>query len=194
LAESLASATLAIGTGTVNTRKPAQPVIPLPELLPVAVTELTAGGRVALVFGPEKHGLTGEDLALCHLIAEIPTDPLQPSMNLGQAVAVFLYELAGRGGDPGALDEGPHSGPVQAPPYAKSGDLDRLEKVIEQTIAASDYSPENMRSANQRDLREMLRRLALSEPDARRAMGLFRRILWRLQHPGPKADPSNRVK
>ena len=45
---------------------------------------------------PEKRGLTREDLALCHLLVEIPTDPRQPSMNLGQAVAVCLYEIAAR--------------------------------------------------------------------------------------------------
>jgi tRNA C32,U32 (ribose-2'-O)-methylase TrmJ len=41
----------------------------------------------------KKHGLTREDLSYCHILVEIPTDPLQPSMNLGQAVAVCLYEL-----------------------------------------------------------------------------------------------------
>jgi tRNA/rRNA methyltransferase len=59
--------------------------------------EIERGGRVALVFGPEKRGLTREDLSYCHLLVEIPTDPHQPSMNLGQAVAVCLYELACRG-------------------------------------------------------------------------------------------------
>ena len=58
--------------------------------------ELDRGGRVGMVFGPEKHGLTREDLSYCHLLVEIPTDAHQPSMNLGQAVAVCLYELATR--------------------------------------------------------------------------------------------------
>jgi len=71
-------------------------VVPLPELAPLVNQELARGGRVALVFGPEKHGLTRDDLSWCHLLVEIPTDPGQPSMNLGQAVAVCLYELAAR--------------------------------------------------------------------------------------------------
>jgi tRNA/rRNA methyltransferase len=96
LAEAVADCTLVIGTGTRAHRKPEQPVIPLPELTLSVGVEIARGGRVALVFGPEKRGLTREDLALCHVLVEIPTDPRQPSMNLGQAVAVCLYELAAR--------------------------------------------------------------------------------------------------
>ena len=85
-----------LGTGTLTYRKPEQPVVPLPAVAPLVERELARGGRVALVFGPEKHGLTREDLSFCHLLVEIPTDARQPSMNLGQAVAVCLYELASR--------------------------------------------------------------------------------------------------
>ena len=49
--------------------------------------------RLAMVFGPEKNGLTTEDLSHCHRALSIPTRPLCPSMNLGQAVAVCCYEL-----------------------------------------------------------------------------------------------------
>jgi TrmH family RNA methyltransferase len=96
LAEAVAGCTLVVGTGTRAYRKPEQKLVPLPALPPLIQNELKRGGRVALVFGPEKHGLTREDLSWCHLLVEIPTDAQQPSMNLGQAVAVCLYELATR--------------------------------------------------------------------------------------------------
>jgi TrmH family RNA methyltransferase len=96
LAEAVADCTLVVGTGTLTYRKPEQKVLSLPALGPVVGGELARGGRVAVVFGPEKHGLTREDLSYCHLLVEIPTDSKQPSMNLGQAVAVCLYELAAR--------------------------------------------------------------------------------------------------
>src|ERR1039458_8510963 len=96
LAEAVAGCTLVAGTGTVTYRKPEQPVVPLPDLGPLVERELARGGRVALVFGSEKHGLTRDDLSYCHLLVEIPTDPRQPSMNFGQAVAVCLYERAAR--------------------------------------------------------------------------------------------------
>jgi tRNA/rRNA methyltransferase len=96
LAEAVAGATLVVGTGTLTYRKAEQPVVALPDLAPLVRKELARSGRVAMIFGPEKHGLTREDLSYCHILVEIPTDPHQPSMNLGQAVAVCLYELAAR--------------------------------------------------------------------------------------------------
>jgi hypothetical protein len=47
-------------------------------------------------------------------------------------------------------------------------------------MVAADYSPAAMREANRHDLRLLLRRLGPSERDARRILGLFRRILWKL--------------
>lgn len=179
LAEAVASCTLVAGTGTLTRRKPEQPVVPLPDLTPLVSKELSRGGRVALVFGSEKHGLTREDLSYCHLLVEIPTDPLQPSMNLGQAVAVCLYELTRSAVSP------PESKPSTPVPSvtsaASSGRLDLLAGVIEEVMRAAGYSPRTMQPANRHDLRLLLRRLSLSAHDNRRILGLFRRILWRLK-------------
>jgi len=171
-----------VGTGTLTHRKPEQRVVRLPELGPLVRRELERGGRVGLVFGPEKHGLTREDLSYCHLLVEIPTDARQPSMNLGQAVAVCLYELATRVGLPGIdteeqdADKNEDSGPAAA-----SGELELLAGVVEETMIAAGYSPSSMREANRRDLRLLLRRLGPGGRDTRRILGLFRRILWRLK-------------
>ena len=55
------------------------------------------GGRVALLFGSEKTGLSNDELSHCHWLLTIPMEQHEemrhPSMNLGQAVAVCLYEL-----------------------------------------------------------------------------------------------------
>ena len=179
LAEALAGCTLVVGTGTRTHRKPEQPVVSLPDLEPRVAGELACGGRVALVFGPEKRGLTREDFSRCHLLAEIPTGARQPSMNLGQAVAVCLYELT-RSGTESARDPTPAG--LQSP--AMSGTLDRLAEVIEETMTASGYSPQAMEAANRHDLRVLLRRLSWAETDAKRALGVFRRILWCLRRPG----------
>jgi len=217
LAEAVADCTLVAGTGTLTYRKPEQPVVPLPDLTPLVRRELERGGRVALVFGPEKHGLTREDLSYCHFLVEIPTDRRQPSMNLGQAVSVCLYELAGRGqtrpsnaasvevcgiplirqkdgeskGYPAGWG-GPEHGPGEekaddSDPAAHSRDLDRLTALVAETMIAAGYSPSSMQAANRHDLRLLLRRLAPTGRDTRRILGLFRRILWRLKRV-PKRD------
>ena len=58
LADAVADCTLVVGTGSLEHRKPEQPVIPLPELAPLIQNELARNGRIALVFGSEKRGLT----------------------------------------------------------------------------------------------------------------------------------------
>jgi tRNA/rRNA methyltransferase len=176
LSEAVAASTLVVGTGTLTYRKPEQRVVTLPELAPLVSRELGRGGRVAMVFGPEKHGLTRDDLSYCHILVEIPTDARQPSMNLGQAVAVCLYELASRANS-GAEPDG-----SEAEPAAPSERLELLAGVVEETMRAAGYSPRTMQEVNRHDLRLLLRRLGLPERDLRRILGLFRQILWRLRH------------
>jgi len=52
-----------------------------------------AHGVAAAVFGPEKSGLTNEDLDRCNTLLTIPTEPGFSSLNLAMAVQVFAYEL-----------------------------------------------------------------------------------------------------
>jgi tRNA/rRNA methyltransferase len=195
LADAVRNCTFVLGTGTLTHRKAEQPVVRLDELAPVVERALHSGGQIVLVFGPEKHGLTREDLSWCHALVEIPTDPHQPSMNLGQAAAVCLYELATRVGpsNPGSgiattqidLDVKSPGTPNASEPATTSGSLDILAGLIEQVMKAANYSPKLMQQANRHDIRLMLRRLHLNSADGRRALGLFRRILRRLKLPPP---------
>jgi tRNA/rRNA methyltransferase len=189
VAEALAQATLVFGTGSLEARKPEQTVIQLPDVAPLVRQELTRGGRVALVFGPENHGLTREDLSGCHHLIEIPTSTLQPSMNLGQAVAVCLYEISTRALHTSRRAESApkimahdveNEDDSDNSPRNTANDLDLLAGLIEQTMTASNYSPKGMQGANHHDLRLSLRRLSFTRRDLRRALGLFRRVLHAL--------------
>ena len=103
-------------------------------------------------------------------------------MNLGQAVAVCLYELASSSRSFPAEDARQTASPGRnnAVP-ASSGDLDLVAEVVAQTMQAANHSPTVMQTANGHDLDLLLRRLKLDRRDARRILGLFRRILWRLK-------------
>jgi TrmH family RNA methyltransferase len=189
LAEAVEDCTLVLGTGTLTHRKAEQPVVRLDELSSLVEKELNRGGQVAIIFGPEKHGLTRDDLSYCHILVEIPTDVRQPSMNLGQAAAVCLYELATRvnpatqkpGAAENSLDHVPDIDLGRSAKPSDSGNLDILGGLIEQVMVSAGYSPRTMQKANQHDLRLALRRLHLNAADSRRALGLFRRILWRFK-------------
>ena len=185
LAEAVADCTLVIGVSSLAHRNPEQPAVSLPGLAPRVAHELARNGRIALVFGPEKRGLTRDDLALCHLLVEIPTNAHQPSMNLGQAVAVCLYELAVRAGGSKSAGQQVRESAAKSTDSgtaATTADLSLVASVVAETMQASNYSPAAMQKANRHDLDLLLRRLALTRRDARRILGLFRRILWRLKH------------
>ena len=53
-----------------------------------------AAGELALVFGPERGGLTREELRSCHLAVAVPTSPEFPVLNLAQAVAIVVAGFA----------------------------------------------------------------------------------------------------
>lgn len=185
LAEAVADCVLVVGTGSLDRRRPEQRILAMPEAAaalravlaaePNAVADGKTLPRVAILFGSEKHGLTSDDLTWCHAIAAIDTAEEQPSMNLGQAVAVALYELT-RTADSAAL-------PLVPDALPDSEQLDRLAALIEETMEEANYRTRGLRSANGEALRILLRRLLPTDADLRRIMGLFRRILWRLHHP-----------
>ena len=111
-------------------------------------------------------------------------------MNLGQAVAVCLYEITSRslatsGPPTSRCPNGPS--PIRtgdrtnAAPPASTRDLELLAGLVEETMLAANYSPPEMRNANRHDLNLLLRRLSLTRSDAGRILGFFRRILWRLK-------------
>jgi tRNA/rRNA methyltransferase len=62
--------------------------------LPALFGSLPAGAKAGLVFGRERSGLTSDEVALCSHTARVATSDSTGSLNLAQAVVLFLYELA----------------------------------------------------------------------------------------------------
>src|SRR5438270_2333089 len=93
VAEAVADCSLLVGTTAAGNRVLHQPLKLLSDGAQLIRKRLRAGGRVALLFGSEKRGLANDDLSHCHWLMHIPTRKEHVSMNLGQAVAVCLYEL-----------------------------------------------------------------------------------------------------
>ncbi len=96
IAEAVADCSLVVGTTSVGNRELKHPLHDLAEASPLLHKRMRMG-RVAVLFGSEKWGLSNEELSFCHWLLRIPTREAHRSMNLGQAAAVVLYELGGRG-------------------------------------------------------------------------------------------------
>lgn len=50
-------------------------------------------GKIALVFGNERNGLSREEIALCDIAVRIPTSDTFPSLNLAQAVQIVCWQI-----------------------------------------------------------------------------------------------------
>ncbi len=177
VAEAIEDCSLVVGTTAVGLRQMQHPVRRLDQSVRLLRKRL-AGSRVALLFGSEKRGLSNEDLSHCHWLVRIPTRDEHRSMNLGQAVAVCLYELAR---DPQAASK-----PERHLP-ATSADLERLTALLLEGLRSSGYLKSNpgglqkRRSAAPTDekIRRLVRRLYLSATDAELTLGILRQILWK---------------
>jgi TrmH family RNA methyltransferase len=180
--------TLVVGTTSVGQRQLQHRVRRLDQGAPLLRKHL-AGSRVAVLFGSEKRGLTNEDLSHCHWLLRIPTREEHRSMNLGQAVAVCLYELAR---DPEAFIR-----PQKHIPAA-AADLERVTSLLLDALRSSGYLKCSPRDAHKRrsaapteeKIRRLVRRLHLSASDAELTLGIFRQIFWKLGSTKPSSDES----
>ena len=166
----VADCALVVGTTTGRDRELQQPLRPLPSVANLLRKRLEAG-PVALLFGSEKRGLSNDDLSYCHWLLRIPTRDSQPSMNLGQAVAVCLYELVRAGGR--AVEESKRAS-------ATARDLDRLHEIWWEALRASGYVKPRA-AATEEKLRLLLRRLQLTPEDAELVTGMMRKIAGQIR-------------
>ncbi len=184
VADAVADCALVVGTTAVRTRNLQHTLRRLEDgarlirkkmaSAPNAKARNKKSGAVALLFGSEKVGLSNEDLSHCNWLMRIPTCDANISMNLGQAVAVCLYELIrdakktrGAAAEKvelaGAEDcRAHHSG--------TAGDFAR-QRISSERRVISDVEDR---------MRRMVRRMSLPARDAEVWLGLLRQIVWKL--------------
>jgi tRNA/rRNA methyltransferase len=168
VAEAVADCGLVIGTTTGRNRQIDHEMRSLPDGAPL-MHKAFRSVRVALLFGSEKRGLSNHDLSYCHWLIRIPTIASNPSMNLGQAVSLCLYELA----------KGAKAKKNKTEASAKSADLDRVTASLVKALQVSDYLKATTAESEQK-VRRMVRRLMLSTEDAKTMMGMLRQMLWKM--------------
>ena len=172
--EAVADCALVVGTTAVHDRELQHPLRRL-EHGGRLIRKQLANRRVALLFGSEKRGLSNRDLSHCHWLMRIPTREEHSSMNLGQAVAVCLYELVRETSAAGL------AGRLQP---ATAGEMERITAMLFDALRASGYiSPPTVASAHEK-LRRLVRRLRLQAGDAEVWLGMLRQIVWKLQSGG----------
>jgi tRNA/rRNA methyltransferase len=174
--DALADCTLAIGTTAIGGRQLSRPVLPLADAAMEIINQLASpGSQVALIFGSEKTGLTNEQLSHCQMLVNIPmfapSDARHLSMNLGQAVAVCLYEL-GRGGFEDARDL-----PAIQETQITADARERLTQMLVDAMEATGYSRRFPANAREHVVRQLAMQLGKNQDEAVTWMGFLRQVL-----------------
>jgi tRNA/rRNA methyltransferase len=170
--EAVSGCDLVVGTASAGQRTPQLPFHSLEQEARLIRRRLAAG-RVAMLFGSEKVGLSNEALDHCHRLVTIPTVETNFSMNLGQAVAVCLYELIRSSAAPK---------PGKEAPRARSGELERITQMLFDILTTSGYINPRTQTSSQAKVRRLVRRFTLNDEDARTLLGMLRQITWKLDH------------
>ncbi len=176
VADALADCTFSVGTTAIGGRQLSRTVLPLAEAGQELIEELARpGSRAALLFGSEKTGLTNDQLSHCQILLNIPmfapSDARHLSMNLGQAVAVCLYEL-GREGFEDARDL-----PAIYEAQITADARERLTQLLVGAMEATGYSRRFPANAREHVVRQLAMQLGKSQEEAVTWMGFLRQVL-----------------
>ena len=169
--DAVADCTLVVGTTSVGHRELQHPLRRL-EYGARLIRRQLAKSPVALLFGSEKFGLSNEDMSHCHWLMRIPTADLDRSMNLGQAVAVCLYELAR---DLPAAPARPEKLKT-----ATAADAEQITAMLIDALERSGYIQPLTADSTRMKVRRLVRRLNVTARDAPLLLGMLRQILWKL--------------
>jgi tRNA C32,U32 (ribose-2'-O)-methylase TrmJ len=138
-----------------------------------------SGARVAVLFGSEKTGLSNEELSHCNWLLTVPmwehAGVRHPSMNLGQAVAVCLYEMVRdptRDGET-VVNEAPGE-------LADAAAMERLTVLLNEVMEKTEYSRRHAANSSPEDVRRLVRRMGVDAVDAPVWMGILRQVIWKL--------------
>jgi TrmH family RNA methyltransferase len=172
LAEALTDCSLVVGSTALGNRDLQLPLYRL-EAAGSLMKENLAAGPTALLFGSEKFGLSNEDMSHCHWLLRIPTRVEHGSMNLGQAVAICLYELC--------RDAEATGQRFDATPGATAEDNERITGLLTDLLNRSGWIHERTSQSAELKIRRLVRRLGLPAADAEAWLGILRQILWKVK-------------
>src|SRR5579864_5527429 len=156
VAEAVADCTLVVGTTAVRNRDLQHPVR-RPEYGTRLIRRRLGSSNVALLFGSEKFGLSNDALSHCHWLMRIPTCEENISMNLGQAVAVCLYEM---------VRNAKTARQTEKVERATAAELERITTTLLEAMRSSGYLDRRPIADVEDRMRRLVHRLNLPARDA----------------------------
>jgi TrmH family RNA methyltransferase len=147
-----------------------------PAGLPEALSRVARQARLALLLGPEDHGLSNAELKRCRWIVRIPADPEYPSLNIAQAAAILLYELGGRGR--------PLPEPSRAVRVSTAGEMEQLFAQLRRLLLDAGFLHQDNPERIMYPLRRLLFRAGPEEREVRILRGILRQLGWAFRQAG----------
>lgn len=170
----LATADILVGT-TRRMGRIRYPVFTLEEATP-KIVELASSNRVSILFGREDRGLRNEELPLCDILVQIPTDDESPSINLSHAVFLVCYQLYAATSLKGPTIE-----------VAPRPEVEKMYAHLEEALRALEYGEmggEHLLATILRSFRRLFGRTGLMPKEVNMLRGIFTQIQMRTRPKG----------
>ncbi len=163
--EAVADLNYVIAT-TSRSRDMQKPVTSLRTLFKAKKAKLR--GKTGILFGPERTGLTNDDLILADSLMTIDINPKNPSLNLAQAVAVVAYEWS-------LLK--PAKKAKNTIEMANKSDIEGMLKHLEKELLKSDFLHNaKMRPKMLMNIKNIFTRAELTDQEVRTLRGVIRAL------------------
>lgn len=160
---------------TARPRGLTKPVLSPEAAMQDAHARIAAGGKVAVMFGPERAGMENDDIARANAIISVPVNPDFPSLNLAQCVLLLGYEWRRVAGEVVALR---HDAPGD---WATQIEIEKLADHYQDRLdAAGFFFPDHKAANMQMNLRNLWSRMPLTRADVQMLHGILRQMVrWK---------------
>lgn len=133
---------------------------------------MASGQAVGVLFGPERTGLSNDDLIYADAVLTVPLNPGYSSLNLAQAVLLIAYEWfqAGEPVRPAASGRGPRR------PATKGELAGLLDHVVEELDRTRFFKTPERRQSMMKSIKIVIERARLREPDIHLLRGMIKAL------------------
>lgn len=161
---------------TARMRGLTKPVYSPEQAMKEAAERIAQGGKVAVMFGPERAGLENSDVALANALINVPVNPEFPSLNLAQCVLLCAYEWQRASSEIEALRV-----EMAGAEWASGIEVEKLAEHYEDRLTeAGFFFPEHKAESMKLTLRNLWSRMPLTREDVKTLHGVMRQMVrWK---------------
>jgi tRNA/rRNA methyltransferase len=189
LGDALADCVFALATSGLAAGVVRETFVGTPEEKLPALLAAMEGGPVALVFGPEPHGLSNAEITRCHGLVHVPVAAESPALNLAQAVAICCYELRKQHDRLATTRSGARTTPTEIASFA---DQERMFAHLREALEAVGYLFGTRADSLMHAVRHLIGRANPTPQEVKLLHGLARQLLWLSRQAKREPDPEPR--